>query len=145
MRVIARQVRDKIVSRQFLPRDIDLSLLAHWVLDDRFSARRLRRSFGAPWPVFVFTQTYHGLCSKPQSQTSQAEISIKDAASTVGFGGLSWANNRRRTNVQQLTCKLDLSNSFYYLFFSFVLIELKPFVLKGKVLGEKFWKSAKKC
>ena len=56
--------------------------------------------------------------------------------------------NRRRTNVQQLTCKIDSSNSFYYLFFSFVLIELKPFVLKGKVPGEnyeKVWKSAKKC
>ena len=34
--------------------------------------------------------------------------------------------SRRRTNVQQLTCKIDLSNSFYYLFFSFVVIELKP-------------------
>ena len=52
---------------------------------------------------------------------------------------------RRTTNVQQLTCNIDLSSSFYYLFFSFVLIELKPFVLKGKVLGEKFWKSVKKC
>ena len=50
---------------------------------------------------------------------------------------------RRRTNVQQLTCKIDLSNYFYYLFFSFVLLELKPFVLKGKVLGEKVLKSAK--
>ena len=47
--------------------------------------------------------------------------------------------------MQQLTCKIDLPFSFYYLFFSFVLIELKPFVLKGKVLGEKFRKSAKKC
>ena len=46
--------------------------------------------------------------------------------------------HRRRTNLQQLTCKIDLSNSFCYLFFSFVLIELKPVVLKGKVLGEKF-------
>ena len=46
--------------------------------------------------------------------------------------------SRRRTNVQQLTCKIDLSNSFYYLFFSFVILELKPFVFKGKVLGEKF-------
>ena len=45
--------------------------------------------------------------------------------------------------MQQLTCKIDLSSSFYYLFFSFVLIELKPFVLKGKVLGEKVLKSAK--
>ena len=45
---------------------------------------------------------------------------------------------RRRTNVQQLTCNIDLSCSFYFLFFSFVLLELKPFVLKGKVLGEKF-------
>ena len=44
---------------------------------------------------------------------------------------------RRRTNVQQLTCKIDLSSSFYYLFLSFVLLELKPFVLKGKVPGEK--------
>ena len=41
---------------------------------------------------------------------------------------------RRRTNVQQLTCNIDLSCSFYCLFFSFVLIELKPLVLKGKVL-----------
>ena len=40
--------------------------------------------------------------------------------------------------MQQLTCDIDLSCSFYYLFFSFDLIELKPFVLKGKVLGEKF-------
>ena len=52
----------------------------------------------------------------------------------VHFGRKS----RRRTNVQQLTCNVDLSNYFYYLFFSFVLLELKPFVLKGKVLGEKF-------
>ena len=44
---------------------------------------------------------------------------------------------RRRTNVQQLTCKIDLPFSFYYLFFSFDLLELKPLVLKGKVLGEK--------
>ena len=44
---------------------------------------------------------------------------------------------RRRTNVQQLTCKIDLSSSFHYLFFSFVLIELKPFVSKGKVSGGK--------
>ena len=34
-------------------------------------------------------------------------------------------------------CNIDWSNYFYYLFFSFVLIELKPLVLKGKVLGEK--------
>ena len=40
--------------------------------------------------------------------------------------------------MQQLTCKIDLSKSFYFLFFSFVLLELLPFVLKGKVLGEKF-------
>ena len=51
---------------------------------------------------------------------------------------------RRRTNVQQLTCKIDLSISFYYLFFSFVLLELKPFVLKGKN-SEKVPKSVKKC
>ena len=47
--------------------------------------------------------------------------------------------------MQQLTCNIDLSCSFYYLFFSFVLVELKPFVYKGKVLGEKFRKSVKLC
>ena len=46
--------------------------------------------------------------------------------------------------MQQLTCNIDLSSSFYYLFFSCVLIELKPFVLKGKVLGEKFLKKCEK-
>ena len=44
--------------------------------------------------------------------------------------------SRRRTNVQQLTCNIDLSCSSYYLFFSFVILELKPLVLKGKVLGK---------
>ena len=50
--------------------------------------------------------------------------------------------------MQQLTCKIDLSGSFYYLFFSFVPLELKPFVLKGKSWGknsEKVPKSVKKC
>ena len=50
------------------------------------------------------------------------------------------ATSLEGTNVQQRTCNIDLSRSFCYLFFSFVLIELKvslkPFVLKGKVLGE---------
>ena len=46
--------------------------------------------------------------------------------------------------MQQLTCNIDLSCSFYYLFFSFVLLELKPFVLKGKVLEEKVRKNVKK-
>ena len=48
--------------------------------------------------------------------------------------------------MQQLTCKIDSSNYFYYLFFSFVLLELEPFVFKWKVLGEnseKVPKSAK--
>ena len=43
---------------------------------------------------------------------------------------------RRRTNVQQLRRNIDLSCCFYYLFLSFVLLELKPLVLKGNVLGE---------
>ena len=50
---------------------------------------------------------------------------------------------RRRTDVQQLTCNIDLSRSFYYLFFSFVLLELKPLFWMGKVLGDKFWQSVK--
>ena len=47
--------------------------------------------------------------------------------------------------MHQLTCNIDLSNHFRCVFFSFVLIELKPFVLKGKVLGKKIWKSVTKC
>ena len=60
--------------------------------------------------------------------------------------------------MQHITCNIDLSCSFYYLFFSFVLIELKPFILKGEVLEKvrksaenkkkvrkKVRKSAKKC
>ena len=43
--------------------------------------------------------------------------------------------------MQQLTCYIDLSCPFHYLFFSFVLIELKPFVLKGNVLG----KNSERC
>ena len=55
---------------------------------------------------------------------------------------LSW-HFRRRTNVQQVTCNIDLSCYFSYLFFSFVLIELKPSALKGKVLREKTEKCEK--
>ena len=50
--------------------------------------------------------------------------------------------------MQQLTCNIDLSRSFYYLFFSFVLLELKPFFLSGKSWGknsEKVPKSVEKC
>ena len=49
--------------------------------------------------------------------------------------------------MQQLTCKIDSSNYFYYLFFSFIILEPKPLVLKGKSGGknyEKVPKSAKK-
>ena len=50
--------------------------------------------------------------------------------------------------MQQLTCKIDSSSSFYYLFFSFVLLELNPLFLRGKSRGknyEKVPKSVKKC
>ena len=58
---------------------------------------------------------------------------------------------RRRTNVQQLTCNIDLSRSFYYLFFSFALLELALALCfegespGGKIMKkcEKFWKSVK--
>ena len=46
--------------------------------------------------------------------------------------------------MQQLTCNIDLFRSFYYLFFSFVLIELKPFVLKGESPGGKIMKKCEK-
>ena len=44
--------------------------------------------------------------------------------------------------MQQLTCNIDLSSFFDYLFFSFVLIELKPLVFEGASPGGK---SVKKC
>ena len=57
------------------------------------------------------------------------------------FGStVSEEDKRATTNVQNRFVQF-----FYYLFFSFVILELKPFVLKGKVPGEKLWKSAKKC
>ena len=51
---------------------------------------------------------------------------------------------RRRTNVQQLTCNIDLSKSFYYLFFSFVLLELKPLCFEGESPGGKILKKCEK-
>ena len=54
--------------------------------------------------------------------------------------GDSEEDKRATTNIQHQCVQLFL----FYLFFSFVLIELKPFVLKGKVLGENSEKSAKK-
>ena len=47
---------------------------------------------------------------------------------------------RRRTNVQQLACNINLCCSFYYLFFSFVLIELKPLFWMGKSWGKNLKK-----
>ena len=44
--------------------------------------------------------------------------------------------------MQQLTCNIDVSSSFYYLFFSFVLIELKALCFEGESPGGK---SVKKC
>ena len=49
-------------------------------------------------------------------------------------------DKRATTNVQNR----DSSNSFYYLFFSFIILELKPLVLKGKVRGEIFMKKCQK-
>ena len=46
--------------------------------------------------------------------------------------------------MQQLTCNIDLSNYFYYLFFSFVLLELKPFVFKVESPGGKILKKRQK-
>ena len=46
--------------------------------------------------------------------------------------------------MQQLTCNVPLSRSFYYLFLSFVLIELKPCVLKGESPGAKILKKCEK-
>ena len=90
---------------------------------------------------------------KPPTSTAQhrgarAEMLGRPVASNflvrpAGSPENTWDIGRRRTNVQQLTCNIDLSCSFKNIFFSFVLLELKALVLKGKALGEKFWKSVK--
>ena len=44
--------------------------------------------------------------------------------------------------MQQLTCNIDLSCYFYYLFFSFVLLELEALCFEGESPGGK---SVKMC
>ena len=46
--------------------------------------------------------------------------------------------------MQQLTCKIDLPFSFYYLFFSFVLLELKTLCFEGESPGGKIMKKCQK-
>ena len=46
--------------------------------------------------------------------------------------------------MQQLTCKIDSSNSFYYLFFSFIILELKAPCFEGKSPGGKIMKKCQK-
>ena len=57
--------------------------------------------------------------------------------------------SQRRTNVQQLTCKMVWSFSFYYLLFSFLIFELKqqqnPLILRKSRGGKNAEKTLKKC
>ena len=46
--------------------------------------------------------------------------------------------------MQQLTCNIGLSISFYYLFFSFVLIEPKDLCFEGESPGGKILKKCEK-
>ena len=58
------------------------------------------------------------------------------------------SNDRRRTNVQQLTCNIDLSNLFLLSFLLFCSPWAQTLCFEGEVPGEnseKVWKSAKKC
>ena len=52
--------------------------------------------------------------------------------------------NRRRTNVQQLTCKIDSSNSFYYLFLLFYYPWAKTLCFEGESPGGKILKKCQK-
>ena len=91
------------------------------------------------------------LCLWTDPKTTQASSGVINAHAQIASLNVMdfclWGSlTRRRTNVQLLTCNIDLSCSFYYLFFSFVLIELEPFALKRKVLGGKVLKKCeKKC
>ena len=46
--------------------------------------------------------------------------------------------------MQQLTCNIDLSCSFYSLFFSFVLLELETLCFEGESPGGKILKKCEK-
>ena len=101
--------------------------------------------FSAIFPLFLGGAKIHFLPffpisdPKPEMGSVEGNRDRKTKASSFGVVASSfnfYLLNRMRTNVQQLTCNIDLSCSFCSYFFSFVLIELKPFVLKGKILGE---------
>ena len=96
------------------------------------------RSLQSPWPEKPRGLPHNQIAHDPvDKQAANRNWNHAVSASDVSITMIADIC-RRRTNVQQLTCKIDLSKSFYYLLFSFVLIELKPFVFKWKVLGEKF-------
>ena len=120
----------------------------------RFPAAFCEKNFGFLRGKLRFPAPFKCLNFQEKGSVCHLNFSIPSSAPRRSFsGGLSSSHLRatffpplifrRRTNVQQLTCKIDLSNSFYYLFFSFVLIELKSFVLKGEVPGENYEKVPK--
>ena len=118
-----------------------------WMRD---RARRQGPSNRAPYrrgsPIAVSRDSIAFNRLRGPQRTSRCLAGPTPCPSFPWFLAVSLVNfNRRRTNVQQLTCKIDSFNSFYYLFLSFIILELKSLVLKGKVRGEKWWKSAKKC
>ena len=94
-------------------------------------------------------KSFVGCTPKGRTATQHSKNGSEKVLGRVLGQGSGAGFSRRRTNVQQLTCKIDLSNSFYYLFFSFIILELKPFVLKGFSSwgknSEKVPKSVKKC
>ena len=119
----------KIREKSVLPKT-DTTCIANTHSDS--SRQNLSAARLAKGPSFqkIAVKHDHSSCEWRKAGTSVFELHNCRFYFIIGF-------SRRRTNVQQLTCKIDLSSSFYYLFLSFVLLELKPFVLKGKVPGEK--------
>ena len=123
------------------------------------ASQRARRAISTPWGKQVAARQCLPLSYRAITLTAGPilkEEKIRERSwifpSETATAFLSFSEGRgnfcgRRTNVQQLTCKIDLSSSFYYLFLSFVLLELKPFALKGKSRGknyEQVWKKVRK-
>ena len=95
------------------------------------------------WRIHVLTTNRMALLFRPPQNDENDEHSMDRYRCRPELSD-KFGSHCRRTNVQQLTCNIDLSSSFYYLFLSFVLIELKPSVLKGESPGGKILKKCEK-
>ena len=77
----------------------------------RFTTMTCLKSAATFWMIESF-----GYCPSARPHN---RIMFLRSLQTLGATDISGHKYRRRTNVQQLTCNIDLSRSFYYLFLLF--------------------------